>query len=115
MVKKTVIKVLLSIILILLFFTFIMPISKTTYFGWVEITDKNIVDDKYYLSGNLEEPIEIAVNATDTFIYEGIPDERSEVTISQIWDTINPNKEYFVRIKTNSLISTYKLEELYGY
>lgn len=113
---KNILKVVLGIFLLLLLVGFFIS-TYTIYYGWVEITDKNIVENEYHLSGNLldKEPIEIVTDATDTFTYEQKPQETNEVKISQVWDSIETEETHFFRIKTNNYKSTYKIEKLYGY
>jgi len=108
-------KVILGVFLLLLAVSFVFPSQEVNY-GWVEITDKKLVDDKYYLQANLgEKPIEIVLDKTDTFTYESKPGETAEVTFSQVWDVVKTNKKYFVRIETNLFRSDYELEKLYRY
>lgn len=113
---KNILKVVLGIFLLLLLVGYFIP-TYTIYYGWVEITDKNIVGNEYHLSGNLldKEPIEIVTEATDTFTYEQKPQETNEVTISQVWDSIDTEEKYFFRIKTSNFKDIYKIEKLYGY
>ena len=105
----------LSILLILSIFIFIIPVHTINY-GWVEITDKKIEKDNYHLYADLGGlAIDIKIDEKDSFVYEETPQETEEVSISEIWDLIKPDNKYFVRIKTNIFKSTYSLEKIYGY
>lgn len=116
MIKRTVFKVTLSIILLIVFFIQIISINETKYEGWMEVTDKNIIDGRYYLYVKLEgEPIEMIINEREKFVYEKTAQELNEVTISQVWGFIDTNKKYFVQMKNNRLKPTYQIEKLYGY
>ena len=117
MKKKTKIiySVLLSILVLLLILSYWIPV-QTTYYGWIEITDKKVVEDNYYIDANLDDlVIEIVIDEKDNLVYEETPQEIAEVSIVEIWDLIKLDNKYFVRINTNTFRSTYSLEKIYGY
>lgn len=106
----------MSIILVILsIFIFIIPVHTINY-GWIEITDKKIEEDNYHLYADLGGlAIDIKIDEKDSFVYEATPQVTKEVSINKIWDLIESDNKYFVRIKTNIFKSTYSLEKIYGY
>lgn len=106
----------MSIILVILsIFILILPVQTINY-GWVELTDKKIEEDNYHLYADLGGlAIDIKIDEKDIFVYEATPQETEEVSINEIWDLIESDNKYFVRIKTNIFKSTYSLEKIYGY
>lgn len=93
---------------------FLIPFQEMR-FGWVEITDKNVENDEYYISADLgdENPISIKNSLSEKIIYENSDSEVMEIAISQVWNTLKSGETYFMRIKTHLFRSTYKLEKLY--
>lgn len=105
----------LSIVVLLIVLGYLIPV-QTTYFGSIEITDKKVVKDNYYIDANLDDlVVEIIIDEEDSLIYEKTPQEIVEVSISEIWDLVKLDNNYFVRITIDNYRSTYTLEKIYGY
>lgn len=113
---KNIFFLVLSILFLYLALAYFGPLRTTTYYGWIEVTGKNTMSDNYYLYASLGgEKLEIVIDEKDTFIYEATPENRSEVSIIEVWDFIKADNTYFMRIKENIFSPTFTLEKLYGY
>lgn len=110
-------KVFLKIILGFLFIYFILrlfiPFDKAHY-GWIEISDKYIEGDTYYILANFSgENIEIESKEDEPFIFEDRYNEIYEVKINEVWNILEINEKYFISIYTDIFKSTYRIEKLY--
>ncbi|MEK6266118.1 MAG: hypothetical protein N2B06_15305 [Clostridium sp.] len=115
MKKKTKITYLIMLSILVLLLVLGYP-TQTTYFGRIEITDKKVVKDTYYIDANLDDlAVEIIIDEEDSLVYEETPQKIMEVSISEIWDLIELDNNYLVRITTDNYRSTYTLERIYGY
>ena len=128
-------KIFLSLIIILIFI--IINDGSTGTFGLVQVTSKHEDTGVYYINGyhgnfelmderlievikKEEEKLEIEVRDDYTFkLFVDGNEDYKEANISEVWDYIDSENSYFIRLKKHSfpqnLFRTYTIEELYLY
>lgn len=128
-------KIILSLVIILIFI--IINDGSTGTFGWVHITSKHEDMGVYYINGyhgnfelideRLKETIKkevekLEIEVRDDYTFKLFVDENEgykETNISEVWDYIESENSYFIRLKKYSfpknLYRTYTIEELYLY
>lgn len=107
----------IGLFMLFIIISLLRPTRIISYYGWIEIADKSVVEDKYYITTDLGEGmIEIEMEETESFLYEESPQNREDVVITDVWESIEKNERYFALVEYTGLIfPDYKIEKMYSY
>lgn len=117
---KRLIKVLkwfVGICLIFLLLRFLAPTRLLSYFGQIEIVDKEASNGEYYITTDLGEGlIVIEMNENEYFPFEESPGVSRDVSITEVWNMIEVGESYFALVEYTGFFNPqYKIEKLHGY
>lgn len=109
------VKIVLSIFVIICVIILFLPQTVLVFYGWVNITDKKVSEDKYHLQINFDDnDAEIIMNKSKEFIYKEENYTEEEILMNEIWNQIDLNNNYFMRIEKKGIFgSTYEITEFY--
>lgn len=109
------VKIVLSIFIIIFVIILFLPKTVLVYYGWVNITEKKVLEDKYHLQINFDDnEAEIIMDKSEEFIYKEENYTEEKILMNEIWNQIDLNNNYFMRIEKKGVFgSTYEIIEFY--
>lgn len=106
-----------GLFLLYIIINLLMPAKIISYYGWIDIADKTVVEDTYYITTDLGEGmIEIEMNESESFLYKETPQKSEDIVMADVWESIEKNERYHALVEYNGLFfPKYEIEKLYGY
>lgn len=113
-IKKYRILVILGI-LIGLFVWILFFAASTSFYGYAQVTNKEEINGTYHIYFDGVEESEIRIRENERFKYEIGRGQVEEVTIGEVWDTIEPGNDYFLNMSRSRIPDYWRLHKFYSY
>lgn len=103
-----------SILAVLFIWIYFFAANLNVY-GYVQVTNKEKIDSVYHIYFDGVEESKIRIRENQTVKYEIEAGQVEEVTIDEVWDTIEPGNDYFLSMSRSRIPDYWRLHKLYGY
>ncbi|TVP89295.1 hypothetical protein [Alkalibacterium sp.] len=89
--------------------------ASTSFYGYAQVTNKEEVNGTYHISFDGVEESEIRIRENETFEYEIEPGQVEEVTIGEVWGTIETGNDYFLNKSRSQIPDYWRIHKFYSY